>query len=167
MIFFYPFYALASLLFTGLALLLAPLVALACGPDGNLPVRLRWFQTFDATLDEGWQGGYFPVSGTPTGWKLWWLRTRWLWRNPGYGFDMALGVQFVPGQWTVRVWDGNVFFATTSCGAFNYERATPIRVKLGWKAWNHFDPATSTFTNQTWATYPKIPIVLSISKGAS
>jgi hypothetical protein len=167
MIFLYPFYALLSLLFTALAFFLAPVVAAFCGGDGNLPSWLRWFQTFDATLDAGWKDNYFPVSGVPAGWELYWLRTRWLWRNPGYGFDMALGVQFVPGQWMVRKWDGNVFFATTSCGAFNYERSSPIRIKLGWKAWNHFNPANGTFDNPAWAAYPKIPLTLTISKGSS
>ena len=162
MIFLYPFGAALSWLFTGMAYLLTPVIVLFCKSDGNLPDCLQWFQTFDATLDQGWKGGYFPVTGTPSGWELWWLRTKWLWRNPGYGFDMLLGIQFIPEQWTVRVWDGNVFFATTPYGGFNYERVTPFRVKLGWKAWNRFDPETSTFTNPAWEAYPKIPITFSI-----
>lgn len=59
----YPFLALFSLLFTALAMLgvnwWAPLFA---DKKGNLPYWLKWFQSFDASLDEAWRGGYLAPS---------------------------------------------------------------------------------------------------------
>ncbi|WP_245510262.1 DUF7338 family protein [Rhizobium ruizarguesonis] len=51
-----------------------------------LPGRWRWFSTLNADLD-----GYTPqrVAGfdpAAKGFKLWWQRTRWTWRNPYNGW---------------------------------------------------------------------------------
>ncbi len=153
MIILYPFYFIACWVFTGLTYVLAPILSLMADAEGNLPHWLRWFQTFDASLDEGRNPPY-NFTGSD-----WWVRTRWLWRNPGYTFDLeVLGVRFIPTQWVVVKWDGDIFYARTACGAFCYERSKPFRVKLGWKAWNHFDPETGQFIPGNWARFPKIPI---------
>lgn len=153
----YPIYVLMSLAFTGLTMLLAPALALLVDPQGNLPAWLSWFQTFDNTCFAGRQA--YGWTGSD-----WWVSTRWLWRNPGYTFDMnVLGISFVASQWTVKHWDGSLFFATCACGAFNLEFAYGnFRLKFGWKAWNHFDPTTKTFVPGQWATFPKIPVTFSI-----
>jgi len=60
---------------------------------------LRWFQTFDAPLDEFWYGDYPNLLKTKYNQEYydthWWLRyvmrILWLWRNPAYGFGHALG----------------------------------------------------------------------------
>ncbi|HBO79562.1 MAG TPA: hypothetical protein DD502_15590, partial [Cupriavidus sp.] len=74
---------------------------------------LQLCQTFDATLDEGWKGGYFgQLSASPTGITLWWYRSRWLQRNPGYSLDFSiLGMPFIQTQWTVVRCDGVNFYA--------------------------------------------------------
>lgn len=49
-----------------------------------LPYPFSLFHTHDNTLDGGQKQGY--EIGV-TGWKLWWQRTRWICRNPIYGFN--------------------------------------------------------------------------------
>jgi hypothetical protein len=133
----YIFATILQLLFTYLlAVPFAPLIALACKADGYLPDWLFWFQTFDAPLDAGWKDGYFPTSGTPTGSTLWWLRVRWLWRNPAYGFCYwPLGIPYDPSQWVIDInneptefkahtKDGRYFCYTSSAGD-----------KYGYKLW--------------------------------
>jgi hypothetical protein len=141
----YAFQTVLNLLFTLFAVIVAPYVALFAGKDGWLPDYLKWFQTFDASLDAGWQDGYFGTfSAPPTGWRLWWLRTKWLWRNPAYGFCYwVLGTSFKPEDWTVEqfVQDGNysLFVARSKDGHFCISYNGPWGSwKLGWKAWNYF-----------------------------
>jgi hypothetical protein len=138
--------------------------------SGNLPRWLYWFQTFDATLDAGWQGGYFVASslswylrplalfyftgspGTaPTGLNLFLLRVRWLYRNPAYGFDyFAFGLPFDPSRWRVLKYVNtptlSLFIAIGD--GFNIEYAGRLgELKLGWKAWNYWN-------NGQWKTVP-------------
>lgn len=164
----YPFAVLASLATTVFAMLFvnwwAPLFA---NSAGNLPTWLYWFQTFDATLDAGWRDGYFTAksptglstrlwyaflaaaclsysgTGIPTGFNLFMLRVRWLYRNPAYGFDyFAFGVAFVPAKWRVlRSVDTPTLSLFVAVGpAFNLEYAGRYgELKLGWKAANYWN----------------------------
>lgn len=160
----YPFLAVLSLLFASLTMVLAPVLAVFARPDGNLPGALRLFQTFDATLDAGWRDGYFgtwKADGiAPTGWHLWWLRTRWLWRNPGYTFDsQVLGCAFDPSQWRVVSYgeadDRVTFIAIGPTGRFNlYLQRGNWYVKLGWKAWNNWAGTSWKPPTGAWATLP-------------
>lgn len=137
----YGLLTVLQLLFTLLAYIAAPVVALFCKKDGYLPNWLAWFQTQDAPLDAGWQDDYFAHTGTPTGASLWWFRVRWLWRNPAYGFCYwPLGIPYVPSDWVIDVLtvdasgtltefrahtlDGRYFSSTDSNG-----------LKLGYKLW--------------------------------
>lgn len=141
----YAFLTILNLLFTLFAVIVAPIVSLFASNDGWLPNWLKWFQTFDASLDAGWKDGYFGSFSTPpTGYKLWWYRTKWLWRNPAYGFCYwVLGTSFKPEDWTVTfVQDGNYtkFIAWSKdrkhfCLSYNGRFGS---WKLGWKAWNYF-----------------------------
>lgn len=150
-------YAILSMLFTVLTMILAPLLALTADDHGNLPHMLRWFQTFDANLNEGRNPSY-GYTGSD-----WWVRTRWLWRNPGYGFDYAaLGIYFLPEMWVVRKSTANTFFATCKCGAFCFEWGGAFRVKMGWKVANHWDG--EGWVAGQWAAYPKIPFTFTISR---
>lgn len=82
----YPFYAVASLIMTLLAILLSPINALLVNKDGNLPYLLRWFQTPDAPA---WGDESFKEVETPN--DSTYVRTvKWLVRNPAQGFDMFL-----------------------------------------------------------------------------
>lgn len=158
--FAYPLAALNDLAFTLLACLLfnwwVPLFADA---DGNLPNALSWFQTFDASLDAGWQDGYIAAKwGTP-GLRRYLARVYWLYRNPGYGYSYWVGgVVFDPAQWVVT---HNQIDATTGKtlwiargphGAFNINYLGRFgNAKLGWKAWNYWDGAA-------WKTTPWGPV---------
>jgi len=110
---------------------------------GWLPRRLSWFQTFDASLDWGWQGGTFPPSFSQH-----WDRCKWLFRNPAYGLGYGpLGIPFDPSDWTVhrvvRTPAKQFFFASSRHGHFNLYYHGPLGMyKLGWKAWNYWDIET-------------------------
>ncbi|RKP44720.1 DUF7338 family protein [Pararobbsia silviterrae] len=170
---------LLNLIFTGLACLLAPGLALFVQSNGYLPNWLVWFETEDAPIDAGWQGLYFVVpttltrwqsilnatgwyysgTGTPTGFNLYVLRVRWLWRNPAYGFCYwPLGIAYDPTEWVIdtlehdgatltllkaHTIDGRYFAYTDAAGA-----------KYGYKLWWAFDanfnlPATMPLTKGT------------------
>jgi hypothetical protein len=154
-IFAWVLLALLDNLFTLVSFPLAPLVAAFADKDGNLPRALRWFQTFDAPLDAGWRDGYFAHTGTPTGFALWWLRVRWLWRNPGYGFGYYVaGIAFDPAAWRVVHFstDGtSSTFIATDGRHFNIALGRSwLSLKIGWKAWNYFDAPTQTFRTTPW-----------------
>lgn len=127
-----------QLLFTAVAYVLAPVVAIFCKDDGYLPNWLAWFQTQDAPLDAGVRDNY---EGFDPNDSKWWNRTKWLWRNPAYGFCYwPLGIAYVPGDWIIDVLvrdetgrltqfkahtqDGRYFCNTNSNG-----------LKLGYKLW--------------------------------
>ena len=147
----YGFLTILNLLFTLFAVIVAPFVATFADKDGNLPDFLAWFATFDASLDAGWKDGYFPRKNgpdysvvAPKNIELWWLRTRWLWRNPAYGFCYwVLGTPFNPEDWTVETFiqEGNYtkFIARSKDGHFCIGYNGPLgSYKFGWKAWNYF-----------------------------
>src|SRR5690606_8728090 len=52
------------------------------GLTKRLPRWLQWFETFDASLDEGWTGGYFAPKGTysPDSMPSYWKRKYYQWR---------------------------------------------------------------------------------------
>lgn len=160
--FIYPFFVIASLGFTLLTYVLAPLVALFVKPDGNLPAWLSWFQTFDATLFEGRQPQYGFTGSN------WWVSTLWLWRNPAYTFDyMPLGVAWDKTQWSssysVSTSGATTFWAKGPNGQFNYEYGgTLVQVKVGWKAWNLFDATTDKYRDGNWGPLPRIPFCFTI-----
>jgi hypothetical protein len=151
----YTLRTILQLVFTIVAYVLTPFIVPLCDDKGNLPVWLSWFQTFDASCDAGWQDGYFAVTGVPTGYKLWWLRTRWLWRNPAYGFCYGpLGIAYDPAQWVIdeiqtngatltllraHTIDNKYFCYTDSSGA-----------KFGYKLWWAFDV--------NWKLLPTMPL---------
>lgn len=81
--------AAASLTVNLIAYILAPAMAAYSVWRGItvLPYPFRLLHTHDNTLDGGQLQGY--ETGV-TGSKLWWQRTCWIWRNPGYGFDAEI-----------------------------------------------------------------------------
>lgn len=60
--------------------------------DAWLPSWCWWFQTWDCDLDgdAGWKAYHVPFPNATGGFKLYWNRVRWLWRNPVYGFERKL-----------------------------------------------------------------------------
>lgn len=163
----YPLLALLSAAFAGLTWLLAPLLAYLVGTDGNLPRALRWFQTFDATCDEGWKGGYFCAKGyvPKDAAELRGFRKQWLRRNPGYTLDYAvLGCEWNPAEWQVIVYEndgaGHVTFAAVGPrGRFNiYVQSGEWYSKVGWKAWNMYDEKKHRWIAGAWGPGLRIPL---------
>ena len=143
--------ALAGIVITVLAVLLAPILPLFVRADGYLPGWLSWFQTPDnpAYGDRSFHDN-----------QMWWTRSRylwtvfWQWRNPAYGFDFAvLGMPVLPG-FIVRFWGDDLVsnaplhngwvFRRLIIGCETYWQfylvyawtATKcLRINLGWKLW--------------------------------
>ena len=138
--------------------------------DGWLPDGLAWFQTFDAPLDAGWLDRY-PGYVEPTGvWSQWWERTKWLYRNPAYGFGYwPLGTSFDPKLWVVKHFEQSdtrdLFIAYGPDGTFNVAYyGWWGSLKIGWKAWNYFDPATRAWRpGYQWGPLMRVPEVFSIN----
>ena len=133
--------AAVTLLIVWLARLLCSWwLPLFANKDGWLPKRLYWFQTFDASLDWGWQGGTFEASVSQH-----WDRTRWLFRNSGYGFSyFVMGIPMYVDRWHVHKCVNSekkqLFIATDDAGHFNFYYHGPLGMyKFGWKAWNYWD----------------------------
>lgn len=100
----YIAYLPANMILVGLAYVLSPFLAAWSMKHGRvLPGRWRWFSTLNADLD-----GYIPqrVAGfdpAAKGFKLWWQRTRWTWRNPCNGWQSeALGVEDIGKAFTIK-----------------------------------------------------------------
>jgi hypothetical protein len=135
--------------------------------DGWLPRWLSWFQTFDATLDSGWKDNYPGYTMPTSALTRWWQRTRWLYRNPAYGFSYwALGRAFDETQWRVVVWERNPsfeLFIAYGQGMFNVTYyGQQGRLKLGWKAWNYFDAETAKWKpGYVWGPEKRVPLVAS------
>lgn len=132
--------------------------------DGWLPRWLFWFQTFDASLDWGWQGGTFPPSLSQH-----WDRTKWLFRNSAYGFSyFVMGIPMDTAKWTphtfVNTPEKVLFWATSTEGHFNlYYHGKWGMVKLGWKAWNYWDQERLKWKVEPWGPEWRTQIVLSIN----
>lgn len=154
----YTLLTLLQLVVTDCAYLLSPLIAWSANENGVVPSYLRWAVTFDASLDAGWRDGYFSHTGVPTGWALWWLRMRWIWRNPAYGFCYyTCGIPFDPSQWVVdfyKVWpDGTRDFQAHTVDGRYFNTETAAGAKYGWKAANYFVGLDSA-GKPIWKTQP-------------
>jgi hypothetical protein len=153
----YVFATILQVLFTYLiSYPLSLILPLFCKDDGYLPDWLCWFQTFDAPLDAGWRDGYFRPRylPSPEGFELYWLRVRWLWRNPAYGFCYwPLGLPYDPKEWVIDllVHEGTQlteFHAYTKDGKhFCYTNSNGV--KLGYKLWWALDA--------NWKLVDKLP----------
>lgn len=138
-----------------------------------LPWWLIWFQTFDASLDTGWLGGYFPCSygplAPPPYWRRKYFQWRWLNRNTAYSFTYyPLGIQMRTPSWHVVTHMGDATFtkwiAVSSDGYWN------IRIEgrygsynFGWKAWNYWDEDTADWQTMPWGPVWRTQIVCSLN----
>lgn len=162
----YPIMALLSLLFTAFAMLCvnwwAPLFV---DEKGNLPNWLKWFQSFDASLNEGWQGGYLDPSWGASPFKRFLARVYWLYRNPAYGFDYGpLGLSFDAKEWRViRYIDTPklVLFVAVGSGFNVYYHGRFGMAKLGWKAWNRWDG--NGWNTPNWQHYTRLPLCFTLT----
>ncbi len=162
----YPLLALLSLFFTALAMLgvnwWAPLFADA---HGNLPCWLKWFHSFDASLNEAWEGGYLAPSWGASPFKRYLARVYWLYRNPVYGFDYWLfGLPFLAKEWRViRYVESSqlVLFIAVGNGFNVYYHGRLGMLKLGWKAWNYWEGRS--WRKTPWGPQWRVPLCCSIN----
>lgn len=155
------------------------IVAAFADGSGNLPQALKWFQTFDATLDEGMNarrnelaagiGGDTWAAFDP--WPVTWFqryknRAFWLFRNSAYGFDYyLLGVPWNPDEWRVVKFvntESLVLFIAMGRGFNIYAHGRYGMCKIGWKAWNLYQQDTGRFS-ASWGDGGKIPLTFSLS----
>lgn len=136
-----------------------PLCMFFVNKDGNLRGWLYYLQSFDATLDEGWENpgyGYklsWNILGMTIKVPIWWQRTKWLCRNPAYGFSYwIVGIPMNLDDWTITEFSDYWFKAVSKDGYFNYYYSGPYgQLKIGWKAWNYFDSSTGKWKeNYQW-----------------
>jgi len=89
-------YFLADFCINAVGYFINPLLPIIADSDGNLPSWLRWFQTYDSTLD-----GKEPRFIDATSWLrtdgvaknficTYILRVMWLYRNNAYGFAYSV-----------------------------------------------------------------------------
>ncbi len=140
----YPAMALLSFGFTLFSMLFVyPWLPLFANEKGEVPRCFKWFVTFDASLDEGWKGGYLNPRWGKNRFTRYLARLYWLYRNPGQGFDYyVLWVRFDPQQWQViqAIDDAHLVRFIAVGPAFNiYVHGRFGMLKLGWKAWNQWD----------------------------
>lgn len=145
----YIIFATASMFVNLLTYLLGPALSAYSVWRGIdvLPYPLNLLHTHDNTLDGGQKQGYRVGA---TGFELWWQRTCWIWRNPGYGFDAHV-LGFPHKGYRVVVESGAVpdfslpsaFYSNRMQAAegreyFTYRRNIPlwsgyyIKVWIGW-----------------------------------
>lgn len=176
----YPFAAIASLVIDILCkLILNWIVALFADDAGNLPRCLKWFQTFDASLDEGMNARRNELAAGLGGdawaafiayprsqFEIYRNRALWLFRNTGYGFDYyLLGVRWNPNDWRVIRYvetDALLLFIAVGNGFNLYMESRYGMVKLGWKAWNLFNRSTGMFSG-SWGDDRRIPVTFSLT----
>ena len=150
----YPVYVIATILFTVIAILFSPIIALFVDSSGNLPRSLRWFQTPDNPCwgDAGWALKHPSYS-------RYWLCVTWLIRNPGQGFDQVLSVRTIPYA-QIKI-HGDIYindqypvkggwFLLAGGGVFQFAAIIPVKggtidIGLGWRLdpiMKHYDTTT-------------------------
>lgn len=144
----YSVFAAASVFFLVAAVVLAPLLAAwsVLAKRKTLPGVLQWFSTVDDDLDGGQHQHPEVFPPGATGRRLWWQRTRWIWRNPAQGFQIYLfGYDAIYAVETVKRQSGTPkqapFMRLVEIDAwpdvtlFSYTRSIPIGGRRYIKVW--------------------------------
>lgn len=157
----YPAYAVATWAGVFFAVLCVNWWAVLLADDnGYLPHWLRWFQTFDASIDAGWKDGYFPAVWGDSPHMRYVARVLWLLRNPAYGLDYWLfGLTFDASSWRVLAnieRDDLVLFLAVGNGVNLYYHGPFGEAKIGWKAWNYW--LGNTWRETPWGPAWRIPV---------
>lgn len=159
----YARFAIADIVFSQLIarFLLNWWAPLFCDEQGWLPNWLIWLQTFDNSLDEGWQGGTYNIAVPTNRWQRHWARVKWLWRNSAYGFSYwPMGKEFKPEEWNIVQWDQHIRYLKGPDKQFSYfYQGKWGQLKLGWKAWNYWDENTNNWRTSPWGPEWRVPIV--------
>lgn len=135
----------------------------------QLPDWLKWFDTFDNSLDVSWLHGYFDrdyhsFDAPPPFWSRKWMQIRWLYRNPDYGFSYwAQGIQFAATEWKFKYLtfkNGHTLFLAWSVkGYFTLMYDGWVTSKLGWKTWGYWDPERKDWRiNWQWGPESRAPL---------
>lgn len=164
MIIRYCLYGFLSVLATICTWVLSPVLSALSftTKDGNLPRWCYYFQTHDAPLSEGWEGGYYSLKKEDGSWKLgsekaaqWLVKMQWLIRNPAYGFahhlfgyhksEIKTLVLKESKNWRFIVVENNrsnswLKLGFSFKGQFVYTKTKYVRVYLGWKISRTQDP---------------------------
>lgn len=139
-----------SVVFTLIAILLSPILALLVKPDGYLPSWLSWFSTPDnkSTGDESFQKNQMRWTTSKYLYALFWLC-----RNPSYGFDHAIGAKIPAGftysskgdegttnapihnGWVYRKIDN----AWQFYAVYQWSKTKCWKINFGWKLWGKLE----------------------------
>ena len=132
---------------------IAPVIVLFASDEGWLPKWLWWFQTPYDSLDKDYRNKRFP--GPQVGWKRWYSRTAWLYRNSMYGFCIdVLGANLKTTDLVFSYGDKGISNRPIKSG-YSFEvvirdnkpiyfqyylvarwcESRCLRVNLGWKIW--------------------------------
>lgn len=135
-------YALLSIIINLVSIIISPLIALySIAVNNATPKIFAWFYTHDNSLD-GWKVQWPELITETNVFTVWWYRTCWICRNPGYGF--AAKVVGIPVKGTICVkigtFDGwkNQFIRDGKFVGFAYRRSTTNwDIWLGWASPSH------------------------------
>lgn len=148
--------AIVNLFVVVLAYLLAPILPAFAIGRATLPRFLSWFQTPDNPLDgdANFKANVAPFPGEQSGWRQYVNRIFWLWRNPSYGFDLAV-LGFTASKLAAVVKVGPLPLAGAPQTGWYFATATnpdgsrawqfyavkvwgrcASRVNFGWKLWS-------------------------------
>lgn len=150
----------ANLVMLIVAYLCAPFLPLFASNDGWLPKSLSWFQTPDNSLDgdSGWAEHFTSISNKYI------RRVLWLFRNPCYGFDIAVLGREVKGSnpsittygdpytgnipihdgYLIRIirHEGTPIWQLYFIKGYSLFGERCIRINLGWKVWHNCTPGS-------------------------
>lgn len=167
----YALLVVADLFVSFLNLFLAPFVVLFANDAGFLPNWLYWFQTPGDSLDHDYHNKRFP--GPQTGWRRWFSRAAWLYRNSMYGFAIeVLGAKTKGTDLRVTYGDDRTSNRPIHSGYVHYElyrdgklvyfqyylviqwcETRCLRVNIGWKLWG-FEPGVDKNCQLTFSPNP-------------
>jgi hypothetical protein len=147
----WAFLAVAGIVITILAMILAPALALFRQADDRLPAWLSWFQQPDTPCcgDAAFHANQMSWTQSKYLWTVFWM-----WRNPAYGFDSAVLGARISWIWGYYSWgdelvgnsplhNGWVFRKLVTGGhtywqfyfVHGWTDTKCLRVNLGWKLW--------------------------------
>ena len=93
----------------------------------------QWDDNMDGTLDPGWRTEH--ILTPDSGWRKWWNRTRWIWRNPGQYFEYyVLGIPIMDDY--NEEYEGNINIQDIPVFRPGYLRKTIINYD-GRKIWGY------------------------------
>lgn len=138
----YCIFAICMLPFLAAAVILAPVLAVysVAANRRRLPGFLQWFSTVDDDLDGGQHQHPDKYPAGATGFRLWWQRTCWIWRNPAQGFQVyafgySMSSSYMESQAGGLHWQTDIFILGNGDRIFSHKRQIPIGGRYYIKMW--------------------------------